>query len=223
MGNSVSILISSNNNDDFQCILNSLNEQKDISIVGIENDETNTIIKSERLMPDVLILNLLQPAIDGAVLAPIIHRRSPDTAIIMICDKNENEYAGKALRAGIVGYLLRNEDMNKILHAVKIVSLGGYYISASIITKRINAIKRENQFPCRFLEIKDKYPVFSSTERNIIKCIAKGFSDDETACYLHISIGTIRNYMVSIKHKTKMKNRAQIVVFSLVNGLINLE
>jgi DNA-binding NarL/FixJ family response regulator len=223
MGNATSILIASNNNEDFQCILNSLSRKKDLNIIGVENDETNTIIKSERLKPNVLILDLLQSAIDGAELAPIIHRRSPDTAIIMICDKDENEYAGKALRAGILGYLLRNEDMNKILPVVKIVSLGGYFISASITAKAINAITLINQFPGQFSKIKEKYPVFSSTERNIIEYIAKGFSDDEIACYLHLSTGTIRNYMVAIKHKTKMKNRVQTVIFSLVNGLISLE
>jgi two-component system, NarL family, response regulator NreC len=223
MGNAASILIASNNNEDFQCILNSLNRQKDLNIIGVENDETNTIIKSERLKPDVLILDLLKSAIDGAELAPIIHRRSPDTAILMICDKDENEYAVKTLRAGIHGYLLRNADMNKILPAVKIVSLGGYFISASITNKAINAITLINQFPGQFLEIKEKYPVFSSTERNIVEYIAKGFSDDEIACYLHLSTGTIRNYMVAIKHKTKMKNRVQTVIFSLVNGIISLE
>ncbi|WP_461246285.1 LuxR C-terminal-related transcriptional regulator [Treponema sp. R6D11] len=223
MGNAISILITSNDNEDFKCALDSLNRQKDLNIIGIENDETNTIIKSERLKPDVLILNLLQPTINEAELAPIIHRRSPDTAIIMICDKDEDEYAGKALRAGILGYLLRDTDMNKILPVVKIVSLGGYYISASITVKAINKITLVNQFPGQFLGIKEKYPMFSSTERNIVEYIAKGFSDDEIAYYLHLSTGTIRNYMVAIKRKTKMKNRVQTVVFSLVHGLISLE
>jgi len=223
MGNATSILIASNDNEDFQCIFNSLNRQKGLNVIGVENDETNTIIKSERLKPNVLILDLLQPTIDGAELAPIIHRRSPDTAIIMICDKDEKEYAGKALRAGILGFLLRNADMNKIIPVIKIVSLGGYFISASITAKAINAITLVNQFPGQFFEIKENYPVFSTTERNIIEYVAKGFSDNEIACYLHLSTGTIRNYMVTIKHKTKMKNRVQTVIFSLVHGLIRLE
>jgi two-component system response regulator NreC len=223
VGNTTSILITSNDNEDFKCILNSLNSQNGLNIIGVENDETNTIIKSERLKPDVLILNLLNPIIDEAELAPIIHRKSPDTAIIIICDKEENEYAGKAIRAGILGFLLRNEDMNKILPAVIIVSLGGYYISASITINAINSITLVKQFPGQFLKIKERYPLFSSTERNIVEYIAKGFSDDEIACNLHISTGTIRNYMTSIKNKTKQKNRVQAVIFSLVHGLISIE
>jgi len=223
MGGTISILITSNDNENFQHILDSLNMQNGLNIIGVENDETDTIIKSERLKPDVLILDLMQSVIDGTELAPIIHRKSPDTAIIMICDKDENEYAGKALRAGILGYLLRNADMNKILHAVRIVSLGGYFISTSITNKIIKTITLVKQFPGQFLENKGKYPEFSSTERNIVEYIAKGFSDDEIADYLHLSTGTIRNYMIAIKHKIKTNNRIQTVIFSLVHGLISLE
>jgi DNA-binding NarL/FixJ family response regulator len=73
------------------------------------------------------------------------------------------------------------------------------------------------------LENREKYPEFSSAERNIVKCIAKGFSDDEIADFLHLSAGTIRNYITAIKQKTKTKNRVQTVIFSLIHGLISLE
>jgi DNA-binding NarL/FixJ family response regulator len=223
MENTTNILITTNDNDDFKCIIDSLDSQKDLNIVGVENDETSTIIKCERLKPDVLILDLIPSKIDEAELAPIIHRRSPSTAIIMLCDIDENDYAGKALRAGILGYLIRKADMNKILPVVKIVSLGGYYISASITKKALNKITLMKRFPGQFLETKEKYPVFSSTERNIVECIAQGLSDDEIAFNLNLSTGTIRNYIAVIKHKTRQKNRIRAVIFSLIHGLISIE
>jgi DNA-binding NarL/FixJ family response regulator len=221
MGNATSILITANNNEDLKNILASLNSQKGLNIIGIENDETNTIIKSERLKPDVLILNLLNPVIDEAELAPIIHRRSPDTAIIIICDKDENEYAGKALRAGIHGYLLRNTDMNKILPVVKIVSLGGYYISASIAVRAFNSTAFTGPFSEQ--EIKQNNAFFTPAERGIVTDLAQGYSDMEIAKHLNFSAGTIRNYLMIIKRKIKSKNRIQIVIFSLVHGLISLK
>jgi DNA-binding NarL/FixJ family response regulator len=219
----INILITTNDNDDFKCIINSLNSQNDLKIIGVENDETGAIIKSEQLKPDVLILDLAPSKIDEAELAPIIHRRSPSTAIIMMCDIDENDYAGKALRAGILGYLIRKADMDKILPVVKIVSMGGYYISASIMKKAINRITLMERFPGQFLENKEKYAVFSSTERNIVEYIAQGLSDDEIASNLNLSTGTIRNYMSVIKHKTKQKNRIRAVIFSLIHGLISIE
>jgi len=222
MSNTTSVLITANNNEDFKYIHNALNSQNDLNIIGVENDETNTIIKSERLKPDVLIFDLVPSGIDGVELATIIHRRSPSTGIIMMCDIDENDYAGKALKAGILGYLLRKADMNKILPAVKIVSLGGYYISASIALKAINTLTIMKRFPGQF-EIKNKYPVFSSTERNIVEYIVQGFSDNEIAGNLNLSAGTIRNYITVIKRKTKQKNRIQAIIFSLIHGLISIE
>jgi DNA-binding NarL/FixJ family response regulator len=227
MGTVTNILITVNDNENFKNILGALNSQNGLNIIGVENDETNTIIKSERLKPDVLILDLMRPAIDEAELAPIIHRRSPDTAIIMICDKDENEYAEKAIRAGILGYLIRNADMNKILPVIKIVSLGGYYISASIIKRASDSITVINQFPNRFIDNQDNKKenclFLSPVERCIVSEIAQGLSDEEIAVHLNYSAGTIRNCVTAIKRKTKLKNRVEIVVFSLVYGLIDVD
>jgi len=223
MGNTTSILITANDNEDFKFIHNALNSQNDLNIIGVESDESNTIIKSERLKPDVLIFDLIPSGIDGVELAPIIHRRSPSTGIIMMCDIDEDDYAGKAIRAGILGYLLRKADMNKILPAVKIVSMGGYFISASILLKALNTIMLIKQFPGQFLEMKDNGFVFSPTERNIVELLAQGLSDDEIASNLNISAGTIRNYITVIKRKTNQKNRIQVVLFSLIHGLISIE
>jgi DNA-binding NarL/FixJ family response regulator len=223
MGEIINVLLTTGNDEDRDLIITTMTMQDDIRIIGVEDDEAGMLIKAERLKPDVLIIDLQPPGIDAPALAPIIHRRSPGTSIIIICDRDENDYAGTAIRAGISGYLLRNTDMNKILPAVKIVSLGGYYISASITLKAINTITLMKKFPGQFLEIKKKYPVFSSTERNIVEYIAQGLSDDEIANNLNLSTGTIRNCMAAIKHKTKQKNRIQAVIFSLVHGLVNID
>jgi two-component system, NarL family, response regulator DegU len=159
----------------------------------------------------------------GEKLAPIIHRKSPSTVIIMLSDRDDENYACLALKSGITGYLLKEKDIDNLVSVVKIVFSGGYYISASIAIKAINTITLVKQFPGQFLENWKKHPDFSSTERSIVECVAKGFSDDEIAGYLHLSTGTIRNYLASIKQKTKLNSRVQIVIHSLVHGLIRLE
>ena len=215
MGITTSILVTSNEDEDYQFIIDSLNRQNGLNIIGVENDETGAIINTERLKPDVLILDLLKPAMDGTELAPIIRRKSPSTAIIMICDKDDNEYAGKALRAGISGFLLRKSDMNKLFYVVRIVNLGGYYISTSIIKRTLNSNRINNK--------KENSHFFSPIERCIINKIAQGVPDAEIAVHLNYSAGTVKNRLTAIKRKTKLKNRLEIVVFSLVRGLIDLE
>ena len=166
----------------------------------------------------------LQPhGIGGEELAPIIHRRSPSTVIIMLSDRDDENYARLALKSGITGYLLKEKDIDNLASVVNIVFSGSYYISGSIAIKAINTKTSVKQFPGQFLENKEKSPVFSSTERSIVECIAKGFSDDEIADYLHLSTGTIRNCITVIKQKTKTNNRVHAVISSLEHGLISLE
>jgi len=226
----ITILVTSGQDDDRKLILDSLSGQADFRIAGVEKDETGTIIKSARLKPDVLIMAIQTHDLDEPELAPIIRRRSPATAIAVIREKDEDNYAGRALKAGISGILLKDADMDKLASIVKIVSSGGYYISASITNRLFGAIAFLNRFPGQTVEFskfwfdyKYDYCYFSPTERKIITNIAKGHSDKEIADFLHLSPGTIRNYMTFIKRKTNLKNRSQIVIFSLVCGLISFD
>jgi two-component system response regulator NreC len=222
------ILVAARNDDDLLNIINAISTQEDFRIVGIENDEVNTIIKSERLKPDVLIMDLQPPGTDGVELAPIIQRKSPSTSIIIISNKDEENYTERALKAGVLGFLLKNADIDKLPLAIKTVQLGEYFINNSIIKRSLNYISYIKQFPGQFIDmekygyINENRPSFSPIELSIITYIAHGFSDKEIAEYLNYSAGTIRNYVTIIKQKTKLKNRTHIATYSLVYGLINL-
>jgi DNA-binding NarL/FixJ family response regulator len=229
MGEIINVLVTVKNNENEKSILTVMSEHNDIQITGVENDETGAVIKSQQLKPDVLIMDLQPPGLDGVELAPIIHTRSPGTAIVMICDRDEKEYASLALQAGISGFLLRNADMDKLYSVVKIANLGGYYFNSSIIIKTFKTISLIKQFPGQFIDIKNKWKnenncfSFSSVERGIITKIALGYPDKEIAKYFNYSEGTIANIVNTIKRKTKLKNRTQIVIFSLIYGLINID
>jgi len=217
----INIFVTSGYDEDRKRILAILSNQGDFHIAGVEKDEVGTIIKSAHLKPDVLILDLPPHGIAGDKLAPIIHRRSPSTAIVILCDKAEDNYAGIAIKAGISGILLKEEDTNILVPVVKIVFSGGYYISAPITIRVFSAVTLMNHFPWQAME--QKQTIFSPAERGIVTDIAHGLSDLQIARHLHFSIGTIRNYLSAIKRKTKLKNRVQIVIYSLAYGLINFE
>jgi DNA-binding NarL/FixJ family response regulator len=221
MNNIIRILINSGQNENCNRILTILSAQNEFHIAGIEKDETGTIIKSERLQPDILILDIQPQGMGGEELAPIIHRRSPSTVIIMLSDRDDENYARLAIKAGISGYLLKEKDTDILASVVKIVFSGGYFISASIINRFINTTAITNQFSEQ--ESGQNYTLFSRAERSIVTDLAQGYSDTEIAKHLNFSKGTIKNYLVAIKNKLKLKNRIQIVVFALLFGLIRLE
>jgi len=217
----INIFVASGNDENCRRILNTLSEQNDFRIAGVEKDEAGTIIKAAQLKPDVLVLDLQPPGMSGEELAPIIHRRSPSTAIIMLCDKDEDNYACAALKAGISGFLLKDVDTDKLAPVVKIVSSGGYYISASIITRVFSDLMIKKKLSERYYNNLGRF--YTATERIIITDIARGISDEEIANHLNYNIGTIRNCLTNIRRKTKLKDRVQIVIFSLLHGLINID
>jgi DNA-binding NarL/FixJ family response regulator len=216
----ISILIASDHEEDRNNILSMLSGQKDFYIAGIEKDVSGAIIKSERLKPNVLILAASTSGINGPELASMIHRRSPSTAILMAWDKDENEHAARAILAGISAFMLKSEDMNKLVNIVNFVHTGGIYTSASITL--LHAKSYLNQKIPQTLERKNN-DFFSPIERGIVTHMAQGYSDEEIAKHLNYSAGTIKNSVTAIKRKTKLKNRVQIVIYSLIYGFIALD
>jgi len=221
MDNIIKILVVSMLDDDRKQIIGILSDQKEFFIAGEEKDEAGAIIRSERLKPDIIIIDLQLSSKSGSALVSIIRRKSPSSAIILLCDNDEDNYACHALKAGIAGFLLKDADINKLALVVKIIYSDGYYISASITFRVFNAAVFISQFPEQKAEEKDI--TFSSLERGIITDIAQGLTDDQIASHLHFSSGTIKNYVTAIKRKTKLKNRMQIVIYSLVFGLIKFD
>jgi len=223
MQDTINVLVACKSDKDTKCILDSLSDHSTFNIVGMEKDETGAIMRSAALKPDVLIIDMLTPGIEEPELAPIIRRRSPDTAIAVICENDDKNYAGRAVKAGITGILQKGADMDKLAPIVQIISSGGYYFSAAITNHVFSGIAFPYE-PSNSTQIyKTNYNFFSPAERDIVTCVAHGLTDQEIADYLHFSIGTIRNYMITIKRKTKTKNRNQIVIYSLTYGLINFD
>jgi len=221
MENSISILIASRNEESRKSIIASLANLSNLIITDAITDETDAIIKTDRLKPNIIILDLQLSAEYGSNIVRIIRRRSPSTAIMVLSEKKDDDFICSALKSGVSGVLLKDEDMYKLELIVRLILSGGKYVSASIIDKVFNTVSLINQFPGQFMEV--NHPIFSPAERCIITDLAKGFSDDEIAEDLHLSKGSIRNIITAIRRKTKMKSRIGIVVFSLVYGLIRLD
>jgi DNA-binding NarL/FixJ family response regulator len=221
MKNIISILVTSADYKDCSRILDILSNHDDFNIAGFAKDEYETIIKSESLKPDILILDMQPQGISEEHFVSVIHRYSPSTAIIMLSSKDDENYSYLALKSGISGYLLKEKEIDKLTSAVKAVFCGGYYFNASIFFKVFNTAAFISQFPGQAAG--NNFTLFSTAERGIVKDLAQGYSDIEIARHLHFSTGTIKNYLTAIRRKTKLKNRVQIVIFSLVCGFIRLE
>lgn len=221
MRNFIRILIVSGRKNDCEHILDILSLQNNIMITGVVKDEAGAIIKTELLSPDVLILDIYPSQIKCETLAPIIRRRSPSTAIVLLCKDIDENYAARMIKAGVSGFLLNENDMDKLIPAIEIVFLGGYFISASVIVKVfVTDIHKNKLFKKK---IENKKSIFSLGEQCIITDLAKGYSDREIAIRQNYNEGTIKNSIAAMKRRTKLKTRIQIVIKAIKSGVINVE
>ena len=221
MENSISIVIASRHDNDRNKLLSILSNHINFNITGIEKDETGTMIKTEIVKPDILVLDLQPPGMTGYELAPIIHSRSPSTVILTLYDNDDETKSRMTLKSNFPGIFLEKTDINILISVINIIISGGTYFGKNDKNKITAALTYINQFPRQ--EKNQHNVILSATERRILTDITHGLSDEQIAKHLHFSTGTIRNFVTAIKCKTKLKNRTQIAVYSLVYGLVSLD
>ncbi|MCL2800510.1 MAG: response regulator transcription factor [Treponema sp.] len=221
MSEKINILIVSRQEEEQKRILEALSNEEQFVITDVVKDAIDAMIKSEKYKPDILIIDSQPIELTGPDLIRIFLTRSPSTQIIMLCSKEEEDKVSFAIKAGISGFLFTEEDIDKLALIVKLVFKGGKYISASLILRVFSAVSLLKQFPGQFTEIKNGF--FTPAEHSIVRNLARGYSDEEIAKELNFNVGSIRNCLTVIRKKTKLRNRIEIVIFSLIYGLINFD
>ena len=203
-----------------------LSAQSDLEVVGIGKDGYDALRLVETLKPDVLLLDIRMPIMDGVEATSTLKQKSPRTAIIILTTFDDDEYVLKAIRNGASGYLLKSAGMDELSGAIRTVHAGGSLMTPEIATKAFRL----------FSELARGYdqsgkpgadPLGSSavpsdlsrTELQIISMIGRGLANKEVAAELSLSEGTVRNYISAILQKTALRDRTQVAIFAVRNGL----
>jgi DNA-binding NarL/FixJ family response regulator len=214
------IALASKLQDDRAVITALLKEQKDFRVISIGSDGYDALKSATTQRPDIIIMDFSMKDIDSLELAPIIRRKSPSTALIVLCSHDEQNTVAKSLRAGISGCLFK-QDVNSLVSSIRSVLYGGWYISESARDLVLDYFSPpEEVFPAEL----DTSPfLFTPTETGIFYGIIHGHTDREIAKNLNINIGSLRNCVSRIKRKTGLQNRAQIIIHALLTGIIRIE
>jgi len=216
----ITIAIACKHQDDRAAIIALLKEQEDFRVISVGSDGYDALTATTQ-RPDIIIMDFSMQDIDSLELAPIIRRKSPSTALIVLCSHDEQNTVAKSLKAGISGCLLRQDGLNNLVPSIRSVLYGGWYVSKSARDPVLNCFPPPMEvFPAELVIS----PVsFSPTERGIFCGIVHGHTDREIAKNLNIKIGSLRNCVSRIKEKTGLRNRAQITVHALLAGIIRIE
>ena len=217
----ITIAIASKYQDDRAAITALLREQADFRVISIGSDGYDVLISATTQRPDIIIMDFHMKDIDSLELAPIIRRKSPSTALIVLYSYDEQNTVAKSLKAGFSGCLLRQDGFNNLVPSIRSVLYGGWYVSKSAKDLALNYFfPPEGVFPVE-LDI-PPFP-FTPTETGIFYGIIHGHTDREIARNLNINIGSLRNCVSRIKKKTGLRNRVQITIHALIAGILHIE
>ncbi|GHV64064.1 DNA-binding response regulator [Spirochaetia bacterium] len=209
-----------------QMVLHSLlSSQNDFKIAGFGKDGYDAIRLTEELQPDIAIVDFGLENITGMELIPIIKRRSPNTAVILLSPWDDEKHVCDAITCGVSGYLLKKNDMEKLVNAVRIAHDGGCYVSRGMFTRAFMALSklaRYQKIYRNFFSAGENNFVsshFSQAELRIIKSVCEGQSNKEIAENMSLTIGTVRNYISAVMQKAGTRNRVQMTIYAIRNGL----
>jgi two-component system, NarL family, response regulator NreC len=188
-----------------------LEDEPDIEVVGEADNGLQAIELAENLRPAVAVVDMAMPELDGVQAILEINRRSPDTRVLVLSMYDERSYVRNALKAGALGYVLKNAIDVDLVSAVKAVAAGRRFLSEPLSFKDL-----ESDAP------DDPVERLTQRERQILQLIAQAHSNKEIANLLNISVNTVNVHRTNLMHSLNLHSTAELVLFAVQKGLVTL-
>ena len=191
--------------------LRGLLERAGFDVVGEAGDGREAIRLTQEQSPDVAILDLAMPHLDGSDAAREIARISPHTRTILLTMHSEEPYIVKALQAGIRGYVLKTQSATELVGAIREVAHGGIYLSPDVSSAMAHAYQSRRDGP---------FNILTARERQVLQLVAEGKTTKAVAQLLGISIKTADSHRTRIMTKLSIHDTAGLVRYAVRQGLI---
>ncbi|HTG48013.1 MAG TPA: response regulator transcription factor [Actinomycetota bacterium] len=193
-----------------------LDAEDDIEVVGEAIDGADAVRAFERLHPDVVVMDVRMPTLDGIEATRRITSRDPDAKVLILTTFDLDEYVYDALRAGASGFLLKDRPPEELVAAVRIVAAGDALLAPSV-TRRLVAEFASRPQPPRVPEGLDQ---LTDREREVLVLMAEGASNAEIARRLYVAETTVKTHVGHVLQKLGLRDRAQAVVLAYESGLV---
>ena len=193
--------------------------QKDMEIVGQASNGEEAIDLASQLKPDILVMDIMMPKLDGLEASRQIKKIAPNTAILILTAYDDDNYVLGLLEAGATGYLMKSAKGQDLVEAVRAIRAGESVLHPKIIEK---LLKQAMAKPAGTAEHKIKY-LLSDREMEMLKLLATGMSNKEIAEKLCLSLRTVKAHMSNIFTKMNVASRSEALVEALRKELLTLE
>ncbi len=197
------------------CLL--LESQPEFSVVAEASDGREAVAMVEKHSPDVVVLDVAMPNLNGIEAARQISAKAPKTAIVFLSMHSDEGYVLKALKSGAKAYLLKESAEYDLINAIKAVSSGKAFFSPSISEMMLENYVRQMQER----EVEDSYELLTTREREILQLLAEGKTTKEAAALLDLSLYTIETHRSHIFQKLNIHSSAELILYAVRKGVIH--
>ena len=193
-----------------------LEPNKDILVIGEAEDGEETIRKTRELKPDVVVIDLSMPKINGIEAAKIISKECPESRVLVLTMHENEEYVYQIFRSGANGYILKNANRNEITTAIRAVAKGERFFSPRVSEIMVEGYLRKAEEREKATDSSDIE--LTTREREVLSLIAEGFNNQQIADKLFISPRTVDTHRTNIMQKLDIHDSANLVKYALEHG-----
>lgn len=197
-----------------------LDSKVNIDVVGTAVDGRDAIEKVRKFKPDVVVMDIRMPVMDGIESMKIIKEFSPKTKVIILTTFDDDEYIFDSLKHGANGFLLKGVSIVELVKAIEIIHTGGSIMDSGVGTKVLSlfADMAKSDYS---LKVEDRdFEALVNNELKIMQAIGRGLSNKEISKHLSFTEGTVRNYISSILRKLELRDRTQIAIFAIQSSIM---
>lgn len=193
-----------------------IESESDMEVIGEASDGVEAVLKVRSLQPDVILMDLVMPRQGGVEAIIEIKKENPDARILVLTSFAEEEKVFSAIKAGALGYLLKDTSPEQLLQAIHDVYRGESSLHPMIALKLIRELRQPSNLP-------PTNDPLTEREVEVVKLVAQGFTNQEIADTLFISERTVGNHIGSMLSKLHLANRTQVALYALREGLASLD
>ena len=198
-----------------------LGANSDFEVTDAVENGREVIRSVRREKPDIILMDIRMPEMDGVTCTQIIKESNPEIKIIILTTFDDDEYVYNALKFGASGYILKGVTSKELADDIRTVYNGEEMLNADIAKKVLKMFRKIAQSNFS-ISVNNEYTKdLSDAERNVIRCVGRGLSNKEIASELHLSDGTVRNYLSSVLSKLDLRDRTQLAIWAVQTGAVN--
>ncbi len=188
----------------------------DIEVVGEASEGKEAVTKAQELVPDVVIMDIAMPGMDGLEATRRIRKKHPKMKVLVLTQHDNKEYILSVIKAGASGYVPKRALGSELVSAIKSVKEGDSFLYPSAASALIEDYLQQTRG-------EDPYDQLTAREREIFKLIAEGHTSRKIADMLFLSLRTVQGHRLKIMEKLDLHNRTELIKYAMRKGLVSLD